>query len=72
MGVLSIDTGGHLDACRRHRAFMRPSFGFTDELRAVFTSRATSWGAIGLYRGALDPRFTLQDADQIASICAGG
>lgn len=48
---------------------MFPRFGFTDELRAVFTSRGASWGALGLYRGAGDPQFTSQEADQIASIC---
>lgn len=69
VGVLSIDTEGHLDRSRRHRDFMSPRFGFTDELRAVFTSRAASWGALGLYRGPGDPQFTSEEADQIASIC---
>lgn len=68
VGVLSIDTKGQLDTCRRHRDFMHPRFGFTDELRAVFTSRAASRGVLGLYRGPGDPPFTAQEADEIASI----
>lgn len=69
VGVLSIDTGGDLDACRRHRDFLHPRFGFTDELRAVFSSRSASWGALGLYRGSLEPRFSAEEAQQIAPIC---
>ncbi len=68
VGVLSLDTGGHLDTCRRHRDFLHPRFGFTDELRAVFLSRAASWGAVALYRGPGDPPFTATDADQLAAV----
>jgi DNA-binding CsgD family transcriptional regulator len=62
LGVLSIDTGGNPDACRRHRDFMAPRFGFTDELRAVLLGRGASWGALALYRGAGDPPFTAAEA----------
>jgi DNA-binding CsgD family transcriptional regulator len=69
VGVLSIDTDGHPETCRRHREFMQPRFGFTDELRAVFRSRSTSWGAIGVYKGPGDPPFTMTDAAQLAEAC---
>ncbi len=65
VGVLSIDTGGQPDTCRRHRDFMAPRFGFTDELRVVFLSRGASWGALALYRGEGDPPFTAAEANQL-------
>ncbi len=68
VGVLSLDTGGHPDTCRRHRDFLHPRFGFTDELRTVFLSRAASWGALALYRGPGDPPFTTGDADQLSAV----
>lgn len=63
VGVLSIDTQGHPELCRRHRDLMLPRFGFTDELRVVFRDRGVSWGAMALYRGPGDPPFTAADAD---------
>lgn len=66
VGVLSIDTAGRLDACRRYADFLRPRFGFSDELRAVFTSRATSWGALAIYRSGGEPAFTTADARELA------
>jgi DNA-binding CsgD family transcriptional regulator len=68
VGVLSIDTGGLPDTCRRHREFMSPRFGFTDELRVVFVSRAVSWGALALYRGENGARFTARDADELGAV----
>jgi DNA-binding CsgD family transcriptional regulator len=67
-GVLSIDTGGRPETCRRHRDFMAPRFGFTDELRAVFLSRGASWGVLALYRAENDPPFTAADAHQIGQL----
>lgn len=53
-GILSIDTAGQLDTCRRYRDLRQPRFGFTDELRVVFNSRGASWGALAIYRGSLN------------------
>jgi DNA-binding CsgD family transcriptional regulator len=69
VGALSVDTGGRPEDCRRHREYMHPRFGFTDELRAVFVSRAASWGALGLYRGEGEPPFTAEDAAVIGGAC---
>lgn len=35
VGGLTVDTGGHPEECRRHREFMTPRFGFTDESLCV-------------------------------------
>lgn len=67
-GALSIDTDGRPEICRRHREFMSPRFGFTDELRVVFLSRGASWGVLALYRGKDDPPFTAADADQLGAV----
>jgi DNA-binding CsgD family transcriptional regulator len=45
---------------------MHPRFGFTDELRVVFLSRGTSWGALGLYRAGDDRPFTATEVEQLA------
>ncbi|WP_268991256.1 helix-turn-helix transcriptional regulator [Nocardioides anomalus] len=66
VGLLSVDTNGHPETCRRHRDFMQPRFGFTDELRAAFVSRGAVWGALGVYRGPGDPPFTTEDGDAVA------
>ena len=67
VGVLSLDTGGRPEQCRRHREFLRPRFGFTDELRVVFVSRGVSWGGLALYRGAVEPPFTTADALELGA-----
>ncbi len=68
VGVLSVDTDGHPERCRRHREMMLPRFGFTDELRAVFQSRGVGWGVIGMYRAHQDPPFSAADGGQLAGI----
>jgi DNA-binding CsgD family transcriptional regulator len=67
VGVLSIDTAGRLDTCRRYRDFLRPRFGFSDELRVVFNNRGASWGALAIYRGEGDPAFSMADARKLAA-----
>lgn len=66
VGALHLDTGGNPDSCRRHREFMRPRFGFGDELRVAFVSRGTCWGALGLYRTTDEPPFAADEVDQLA------
>lgn len=69
VGALHLDTAGRPEDCRRHREFMRPRFGFTDELRAVFLNRATIWGELGLYRGEGQPPFTAEDTQVVGAAC---
>ena len=68
VGVLSVDTDGDLDRCRRHRDFNHPRFGFTDELRVAFRSRSTVWAALALYRRAGDPPFTAVEGRQLGAV----
>lgn len=67
VGVLSIDTGGHPERCRRFRDFLAPRFGFTDELRLVCRSQNSTWGGLALYRGGGEHPFTVDDAQTLAS-----
>ncbi len=68
VGVLSIDTGGSPQSCRRFRDFLAPRFGFTDELRVAFRKQGLVWGALALYRGPGEPSFTAQEAQIVASV----
>ena len=70
VGVLSADTDGHPERCRRHRDLMAPRFGFTDELRVVFPSRGVAWGVMAIYRAHQDPPFTRADGNRIGAISA--
>lgn len=67
-GALWLDTGGRLETCRRYEEFLRPRFGFTDELRVVFRSRAASWGALALYREGEDGPFTAADVRELGAV----
>lgn len=67
VGILSVDTGGQPESCRRYRDFLFPRFGFTDELRVTFNSRAATWGALAIYRGVGDPCFTPDEGRELAA-----
>ncbi|MBO1765422.1 LuxR C-terminal-related transcriptional regulator [Allobranchiibius sp. GilTou38] len=68
VGVLSIDTGGAPEKCRRFREFLAPSFGFTDELRVTFRAQGLIWGALAIYRGTAEPPFTAADARVVSAV----
>ena len=68
VGVLSVDTDGRPDSCRRFRELMAPRFGFTDELRLVCRAGGTTWALLGLYRGAAEPPFTRGDARTLGAV----
>ncbi|WP_375490051.1 LuxR family transcriptional regulator, partial [uncultured Jatrophihabitans sp.] len=68
VGVLSVDTDGHPDSCRRFRDYMAPVFGFTDELRLACRARNTTWGAFAIYRGPGEPAFTERDGELLGSV----
>ena len=64
---LSESTAGDLDRSLRHRELRRPR-GFDDELRAVLSDAAGTWGALTLMREAGRPRFTTADVRFVASL----
>ena len=64
---LSEATAGDLDRSLRHRELRRPH-GFDDELRAVLSDAAGTWGALTLMREAGRPRFTAADVRFVASL----
>ncbi|MEO6957296.1 MAG: helix-turn-helix transcriptional regulator [Antricoccus sp.] len=68
VGVLSIDTDGHPDRCRRLREFMGPQFGFTDEIRLVCRNQSTTWGLLAIYRDRDQPTFTAAEGKQVATV----
>lgn len=68
VGVLSVDTDGRPDSCRRLREFMAPRFGFTDEVRLACRAQGTTWGLLALYRGADEPPFTPRDGRMLAAV----
>jgi DNA-binding CsgD family transcriptional regulator len=67
-GVLSSDTEGHPEHCRRFRTFLAPRFGFTDELRVVFLAGGASWGVLALYRGPDDQPFSPAEGRQLGGV----
>ncbi len=64
---LSEVTAGDLDQSRRQRELRRPS-GFGDELRAVLSDAAGSWGALTLLRETKRPHFTPTEVRFVASL----
>jgi DNA-binding CsgD family transcriptional regulator len=58
------------DIARSHRMgdFMRPRFGFGDEVRLVFRDGKQAWGAMALFRGPDDAPFGGEDISFLASL----
>lgn len=70
VGVLSVDTDGHPDRCRRMRDYLTPQFGFTDEIRLVCRKHKVTWGLLAVYRGHGQPAFTPAEGRRVASVDA--
>jgi DNA-binding CsgD family transcriptional regulator len=68
VGVLSIDTSGEPQQCRRFREFLAPRFGVTDELRVVFRADGLTWGGLAIHRGPGEPPFTAADARTVVGV----
>ncbi len=64
IGVLSHDTGGQPEHCRRFRDYLVPRFGFTDEVRMVLRARGLTWAALALYRAAGQAPFSAAETSQ--------
>lgn len=61
-------TGGDVLASPRMDEFMRPYFGFADELRTVFAEGGRHWGALALFREGGDQPFGPDDVAFMAGL----
>jgi DNA-binding CsgD family transcriptional regulator len=62
-------TVGATGASVRVEEFMRPHFGFADELRAIcLDERGRAWAGIALFRQVDDPAFDADEVDYLASL----
>jgi DNA-binding CsgD family transcriptional regulator len=52
----------------RLNEFMRPNFGYADELRVVLRDQGQCWGGLALFRGAADDRFEERDVELLATV----
>jgi DNA-binding CsgD family transcriptional regulator len=63
-----LTTGGDVLQSGRMRTFMRPHFGFADELRLAFREAGAVWGALALFRGGDDAPFSTGEVEFMASL----
>ncbi|KQV77968.1 LuxR family transcriptional regulator [Nocardioides sp. Root122] len=61
-------TGGDVERSGRMSRFMKPNFGFADELRLVFREAGAAWGAMALFRGPDDVPFGTAEIEFMASL----
>lgn len=74
VGVLRQTTEGHPERSPRYREILRPA-GLESELRAVFRTESSVWGACGLYRQRGSPDFEPEEAalvDSVSSLLGAG
>jgi DNA-binding CsgD family transcriptional regulator len=65
---MHLATGGQVDRSLRMAEFMRPHFGFTDELRVACRDRDQLWGGLCLFRGADAPAFGAEEVELLAAL----
>lgn len=68
VAVLSVDTDGQPERCRRMREYMTPRFGFVDEIRLVCRAGGTTWALLALYREQGETCFTAAEGQTLATI----
>ena len=68
-GVHAV-TGGDVGSSQRMRDFMRPNFGYSDELRVVFRDGASVWGGAALFRDPGSGPFAQEEIDFVGSLSA--
>ena len=68
-GVLELTRGRGV---RSHRLldFIGPTYGYADELRAVFRDGDQVWGGLALFRGVEGARFAEHEVDLVGSLSA--
>jgi DNA-binding CsgD family transcriptional regulator len=66
--AVAHETGGDIARSVRMGSFIRPRYGYGDELRLAARHRDQGWGAIALFRGPDDPVFTEHEVAFMASL----
>ncbi|MCD6640302.1 MAG: helix-turn-helix transcriptional regulator [Nocardioides sp.] len=66
--AVHLTTGGDIEKSGRMRDFMRPNFGFADELRLAFREAGTVWGALAMFRDGGDEPFSTTEVEFMASL----
>ena len=61
-------TDGSTTRSPRMALLAAPEYGYHDELRLLFRDREALWGAMGMFRGARDPKFSDQEVELAASL----
>jgi DNA-binding CsgD family transcriptional regulator len=68
MPAAAAGSSGPDPLSRRVTEFMKPYFGYTDELRVVFRDRGQVWGGAALFRDASDGSFADDEVELMASL----
>lgn len=64
-----LETHGDVTASPRMDQFVRPLFGFEDELRGICRDdRGTPWGGVALFRDAGEPAFDTEEVAYLGSL----
>lgn len=63
-----VETDGDIAKSPRLRDFLRPTYGYSDELRMVARQGTRSWGGVALFRGPDDDPFTDAEVDFVGSL----
>jgi DNA-binding CsgD family transcriptional regulator len=68
--ALSQAMGGDLYRSRRYAEFLKPYFGWTDELRVLAMADGICWGGLVLLRSSPSSPFTADETEFVASLSA--
>ena len=66
--VPAVATASQAGDSPRLNEFMRPNFGFADELRVVMRDRGECWGGLAMFRGETEDPFDERDVELLASL----
>jgi DNA-binding CsgD family transcriptional regulator len=66
--VPAVATDAQSPGSPRLNEFMRPNFGFGDELRVVLRDRGECWGGLAMFRDESDERFDERDVELLSSL----
>jgi DNA-binding CsgD family transcriptional regulator len=66
--VPAVATAAQSADSPRLNEFMRPNFGYRDELRVVLRDRGQCWGGLAMFRDDADARFDEHDVELLAAL----